>query len=391
MRGPALLIVRRLLHEWPQTAILVACLAVAFLLPIVGRLLLDRWSTELRARAASTPLVVGRAGSPIELVLASLHFQRRDLGPIEFGEVLALDGRPELVAVPLSLGFAARGRPIVGTRLDYFERRGLRPAAGSLPLRLGDCVLGATVARELDLAPGDPLFSDPREAYDLATAPPLKMLVRGVLAPTGTSDDDAVFVDLRTAWILEGLLHGHADPVRLPEAAILGRDGERIVVDEGIREHYEVTDENLAGFHLHGEEASMPVSAILVFPQDARTSVIEEGRLDAPPTRQAVRPAEVIDELLATVARVKRLFDAVTAVLVATTVLLASLVIALSLRARRHEILVMQAIGASPGTIRRILLGEVLAVLVAAAILGAATAWAVARAGPDLLRLVSGA
>ncbi|MBM4105031.1 MAG: FtsX-like permease family protein [Phycisphaerae bacterium] len=390
MRGPTLLVVRRLLHELPQTAILVACLAVAFLLPIGGRLLLDRWSTELRARANATPLVVGRAGSPIELVLAALHFQRRDLPPIEFGEVLALDGRPELVAVPLSLGFTARGRPIVGTRLDYFERRGLRPAAGSLPLRLGDCVLGATVARELDLAPGDSLFSDPREAYDLATAPPLRMLVRGVLAPSGTSDDDAVFADLRTAWILGGLLHGHADPVRLPEAAILGRDGERIVVDEGIREYFEVTDGNLAGFHLHGEESSMPVSAILVFPQDARTSVIEEGRLDAPATRQAVRPAEVIDELLATVARVKRLFDAVTAVLVATTVLLASLVIALSLRARRGEILVMQAIGASPWTIRRVLAGEIAVVAIAAIVAGALAAWAISHTAPDLLRLMVG-
>jgi len=390
MRGPTLLVVRRLLHELPQTAILVACLAVAFLLPIGGRLLLDRWSTELRARANATPLVVGRAGSPIELVLAALHFQRRDLPPIEFGEVLALDGRPELVAVPLSLGFTARGRPIVGTRLDYFERRGLRPAAGSLPLRLGDCVLGATVARELDLAPGDSLFSDPREAYDLATAPPLRMLVRGVLAPSGTSDDDAVFADLRTAWILGGLLHGHADPVRLPEAAILGRDGERIVVDEGIREYFEVTDGNLAGFHLHGEESSMPVSAILVFPQDARTSVIEEGRLDAPATRQAVRTAEVIDELLATVARVKRLFDAVTAVLVATTVLLASLVIALSLRARRGEILVMQAIGASPWTIRRVLAGEIAVVAIAAIVAGALAAWAISHTAPDLLRLMVG-
>jgi len=390
MRGPTLLVVRRLLHELPQTAILVACLAVAFLLPIGGRLLLDRWSTELRARANGPPLVVGRAGSPIELVLAALHFQRRDLPPIEFGEVLALDGRPELVAVPLSLGFTARGRPIVGTRLDYFERRGLRPAAGSLPLRLGDCVLGATVARELDLAPGDSLFSDPREAYDLATAPPLRMLVRGVLAPSGTSDDDAVFADLRTAWILGGLLHGHADPVRLPEAAILGRDGERIVVDEGIREYFEVTDGNLAGFHLHGEESSMPVSAILVFPQDARTSVIEEGRLDAPATRQAVRPAEVIDELLATVARVKRLFDAVTAVLVATTVLLASLVIALSLRARRGEILVMQAIGASPWTIRRVLAGEIAVVAIAAIVAGALAAWAISHTAPDLLRLMVG-
>ena len=74
MRGSPLLIARRLAHEWPQTAILVACLAVAVLLPLAGRLLLDRYGEALRSRAASTPLVVGAAGSPIELVLASLYF-----------------------------------------------------------------------------------------------------------------------------------------------------------------------------------------------------------------------------------------------------------------------------------------------------------------------------
>ena len=390
MRGSPLLIARRLAHEWPQTAILVACLAVAVLLPMAGRLLLDRYGEALRSRAASTPLLVGAAGSPIELVLASLYFEPAELATIPFGEVASLDGDPELLAVPLSLRFTARGRAIVGTRFDYFEVRGLRPAFGSLLQRLGDCVLGAAVARELGLSTGDALFSDPREAYDLATAPPLKMLVRGVLRETGTPDDEAVFVDLRTAWILEGLLHGHADPVKLPAAAILGRDGDRIVVDEGIREHYEITDENLGGFHLHGEESEMPVSAVLVFPKSERAGTIAEARLDEPASRQAVRPAIVIDGLLETVMRVKRLFDAVVAVLVATTVLLAGLVIALSMRARRGEILVMQAMGASPWAIRRVLAGEVAVVAIAAIVAGAFAAWAISRTAPDLLRLMVG-
>ncbi len=390
MRGASLLVARRLAHEWPQTAILVACLAVTVLLPLAGRLLLDRYSESLRQRAAATPLVVGAAGSPIELVLASLYFEPAALPTIPYGEVLSLDAEADVLAVPLSLRFTARGHPVVGTRFDYFGRRGLRPASGSLLQRLGDCVLGASAARDLGVSTGDALFTDPREAYDLATAPPLKMLVRGVLEASGTPDDDAVFVDLRTAWILEGLLHGHADPVKLPEAAILGRDGERIVLDEGIREYYEVREDNLAGFHLHGEESAMPISAILVFPENDRIGTIIEARLDEPESRQAVRPALVIDGLLATVVRVKRLFDAITVLLGTTTILLAGLVIALSLRARRGEILVMQAMGASPWTVRRIVLGEVVAVLLAAATAGAIAAWAAAQAAPDLIRFAMG-
>ena len=30
------------------------------------------------------------------------------------------------------------------------------------------------------------------------------MTVTGVLAPTGTPDDDAVLVDIKTAWVIEG-------------------------------------------------------------------------------------------------------------------------------------------------------------------------------------------
>ncbi len=390
MRGTPLLVVRRLAHEWPQTAILVACLAVSVLLPVAGRLLLDRYAESLRSRAAATPLVVGSAGSPIDLVLASLYFQKAELEPLPFAEVTALDQNRDLLAVPLCLGFTARGHPVVGTRLDYFEVRGLMAASGHLLQRLGDCVLGAAVAQELGIAAGDELFSDPREAYDLATAPPLKMRVRGVLAPRGTPDDEAVFVEVRTAWILSGLLHGHADAISMPATTIIGRDGGEIVLDEGIREYYEVREDNLAGFHLHGEEGSMPVSAILVFPRSERAGTIAEARLDEPESRQAVRPALVIDDLLATVVRVKRLFDGVVAVLVVVTALLAALVIALSIRARRGEILVMGAIGASPWTIRRVLAGEILAVLVAAIVLGAAGALVIAELGAGLIRIAAG-
>ena len=386
MRGLPLLVLRRLAHDRVQTLLLVACLAGACLVPVAGRLVLDRTGAELRRRAAETPLVVGVAGSPIELVLASLYFDRVEIGMLPYAETLALDPDPAVLAVPIALGFTARGVPIVGTRYDYFERRGLRAARGRLPQRLGDCVVGARVAETLAIAPGDGLFSDPREAYDLATAPPLRMRVRGVLAPTGTADDEAIFVDLRTAWLLEGLLHGHAEPMTLPESVILGRDGERIVVDEGIREYHEVTDENLAGFHLHGELGEMPTSAILVFPRDRKAETIAAVRLDEPESRQAVAPTAVVGDLLDRVVKVARIFDLVTVVLVLTTLVLSSTTVVLSIRARRGELLAMRAIGAGPWTIRTLIAGEVLAVVATAMGLGVLAAWWLGAMVPDLVR-----
>ena len=37
------------------------------------------------------------------------------------------------------------------------------------------------------------------------------MKVVGVLSPVATPDDEAVFVDVKTAWVIAGLAHGHDD------------------------------------------------------------------------------------------------------------------------------------------------------------------------------------
>ncbi|MEA2078969.1 MAG: hypothetical protein U9P00_03775 [Pseudomonadota bacterium] len=60
-------------------------------------------------------------------------------------------------AVPLYVRFRARGFPIVGTRLDYFDFRRLKLSAGHPFATLGDCVIGAALAGQLGLKPGNSL------------------------------------------------------------------------------------------------------------------------------------------------------------------------------------------------------------------------------------------
>jgi putative ABC transport system permease protein len=68
----------------------------------------------------------------------------------------------------------------VGTTLDYFDFRGLKVVEGRNLAVLGDCVLGARVAENLRLKPGDSLLSSPETLFDLAGVYPLKMKVVGV-------------------------------------------------------------------------------------------------------------------------------------------------------------------------------------------------------------------
>lgn len=378
------LVRRRLLHEWPQTAILVACLGVAVLLPLAGRMLLERHGQELRSRAATTPLVIGGAGSRLDLVLASLYFRSAELPTLPLGLVESLAARGGVSLIPLHLRFTSQGVPLVGTELDYFEKRRIEVAAGGWLRRLGDCLLGAAAARELGLGPGDRVLTDPLDAYLVAGAAPVSLRVAGVLAETGGPDDRTIFIDLATAWLVEGLLHGHAEPVELPQAAVFGRDGELFLLAEGIREFTEVTEANLASFHLHGEPAELPVNAILAFPQDLRRGTLLSSRVASDPLLQAVRPAEVIEELLDSVLRLKRAFDAAAAALLATTVVLAALIVALSLRARRGELRSMAAIGAPRRAIVLLVASEIAAVLLLSVILGFAGAKAIERWSPGL-------
>ncbi len=69
--------------------------------------------------------------------------------------------------------------------------------------RLGDCVLGSQVAKRLGLAIGDSLLTDRENILDIDGLYQLKMRVGRVMRSTQTADDQAVFVDLKTAWVVD--------------------------------------------------------------------------------------------------------------------------------------------------------------------------------------------
>ena len=64
-------------------------------------------------------------------------------------------------------------------------------------------------ARDLCLEVGDSLLSTPKTVYDQSQSFQLKMPIVGILEETGTPDDNAVFVSIRTAWVIDGIGHGH--------------------------------------------------------------------------------------------------------------------------------------------------------------------------------------
>jgi putative ABC transport system permease protein len=283
---------RYLAYHRLKTAILMTSITLILFLPVGLRVIVDQSSKQLTARAVSTPLIVGSKGSPLELVLNTLYFRSDIPETMGYGEVAKVADSGLARAIPIYARFQARARPIVGTSIEYFAYRGLRIAAGRQLARLGECVVGSRAAEAMGLEPGGHVVSSPESVFDLAGVYPLKMTVAGVLEDSDTADDDAIFVDIKTAWVIAGLGHGHQDVSR-PEAAgtVLSRDDQNVIANASVVQHTEITDENRDSFHFHGDLSGFPITALVVVPRDHKSSAILQGRYESEDlSTQIVRP-----------------------------------------------------------------------------------------------------
>lgn len=385
MSGLLLLAWRHLAHYKTRTALLLTATVLAAFFPIVVERIVTRYGRELRERAASTPLVLGAKGSRYDLAIAALYFRGRVPEPLRNSRCDEVAESGYALAIPLALGRTAQGRPLVGTTLDYFDFRGLRFASGGPFAILGEAVLGADVAAESKLGPGDAILSDRGNVYDLSLAYPLKMRVAGVLARTGGPDDGAIFVDVKTAWIVDGIGHGHQDEEQAKEDVVLSKQDGNVAFNAALVEYVEITEENLASFHFHGDPAGFPLSAVLCVPHDAKSATLLKGRFRVDETAQLLEPALAIEEILGFVFQLKRFFDLNAALVLGAMLLFLTLVVSLSLRVRERELQTLAKIGASRGAIAVMLVAELAITLGAGALVAFAAARLVAGALAGLI------
>ncbi len=254
-------------------------------------------------------------------------------------------------------------------------------SSGRLFAILGECVVGAKAARQAGVTVGDSLLSKPESVFDIAGVYPLKMRVVGVLAPNGTPDDHAVFVDVKTAWVIAGLAHGHQD-LSKSEAkdGVLRRDGNQIVANASVVQYNEITANNVASFHFHGNPETFPITSVTAIPKNEKSGTLLRGRyLGEKELVQIVQPASVMGELLETVLTVRRYFSIAVAIVSTATLATMTLVFVLSLQLRRREIETIMKIGGSRIQIVGLIGSEVAGVLLLgvtlSAILSVITAW----------------
>ncbi|MEP5765955.1 MAG: ABC transporter permease [Halieaceae bacterium] len=375
-------------HRW-KASILVAAVTLVLYLPLGLQLVVEQTARDMNARADATPLLLGARGSPLELVLNALYFSEERPPAFSYGKLDELRVSALVDPIPLYARYHSQAAPIVGTTLDYFDFRNLEIVQGRQLATLGEAVLGATAAASLGVTVGDSVLSSPESVFDIAGVYPLKMPVVGVLARSYSPDDEAIFVDLKTAWIIEGIGHGHQELSR-PEAAgaILKNEDDRIVANASLVQYNEITPDNIDSFHFHGSEAELPLTAILPAPRSDKARVLIQGRYQSHPTLQLLQPRTVIKQLLDTVFAVQRYVLVAMSMVAIATAAVVLLVFLLSWRARRPEQETLYRLGGSQPAILCLMLAEVVMVLLAAAVLAAVLVLLTNWFGAPLLQAV---
>ncbi len=356
-----------------QTAVLVVGVAVALFLPMFTVLGTEQLEDALLQRAQDTPVLIGAPGNAFDLTLSALYFSSRPRQTIPYAA--RRDAAHYGVAVPLHVASTVSGSPLVATDLEYLRQRSLTLAAGRTPALLGEVVAGAAVAEAFQLSPGDTLRSDLTNLYNLAGSYPLVLQITGVLAPSDTPDDDALFTDVKTTWVLDGSIHGHAEVTRDDAINPEAEEGENLEATAAVFIVSEIDDSNLSTFHLHGDQGDGALSSVLVFPTDARAHDQLLGDYALNEQYQAVLPEQVVGTILGIVLRVREGLELYFGLVAGSTVAFFGLVIVLSLRLRRAELRLMQRLGCSRATIAANLASEILILVLAALGLTSLLTW----------------
>jgi len=355
-------------------------LSVALGVGLIFAVLTLREETRKRfeEEGQSFDIVVGAKGSELQLVLSALYFMDRPTGNIKLSDYERILKEEDVAAAfPVSMGDTFRGFRIVGTTRDLFDYTWVSPTSGEekRPFSLAEgrlfekpleAVVGSTVARLEDLHLGD-LFIGTHGFAELPEG--LRedhhehpYTVVGILEPSGSPNDRAVFCDLASVWDV----HGHAH--------------EGVVVGSGHAGHGEEHEEHAAHAHEGGEahageghaKEDLEITAILVSLDTPalRFQFVDyvNDEYNAMATIPVSQIRDLYDSVLGTAKSVLLSVGYLVVVISAISILIG---LYLSILQRRRDLAVMRALGASAYEI----VGSVLIEAFIVTVLGVAAGW----------------
>ena len=343
------IVIRSLRVRLLTSSMTVAMVAIAVALLLVIMSMREAASQAFRRGTGNVHLLVCADASPLVGVLNGMFYANAPANPIAWTKAEEIRASfPWQWAIPTQLGDSFQGSPVMATRssfLSQFEPVVGQPftfAAGRAFTSDFEVVAGSQAAKEHGLSAGDEIVfthgsgASRAGGHEHADHP---YSVVGILNPTGSAHDRALFTSLESSWII------HAEERR--EAQSTEPEGEEPHQHhEGEHDHAHVDVDDLT-------DADKLITGILLrLPtrpgSDASASIASQfDRLRRDTAITVAQPAQQIGRLMSIVGDVDWLFLAMGVVVLVSSAISIMLAMIASMELRRRQVAVLRVLGAS--------------------------------------------
>lgn len=202
-------------------------------------LLTKQIETVLTKNSQGIDLVVGAKGSPMQIILSSVFHIDFPTGNISLEEASNLS-RNRLIrnAIPLALGDSYQGYRIVGTSHDYLDLYDAQLSTGTIWQEKMETVLGANVARELNLKVGDEFYGGHGLVDDnLHVHEDQGYQVTGILSADYSVVDNLILTSVESVWAVHDTHAAQEDAIpheEEPHAHESSSDSAQAITTKGL-------------------------------------------------------------------------------------------------------------------------------------------------------------
>jgi putative ABC transport system permease protein len=333
---------------------------------------------QFEENAQGYHVIIGGKGGALQLVMTTVYYVGQPLYPIPYSYYQKFTEGGEFAditeaAIPICLGDSYEAPDgthfrVVGTTPDLFDKISYGTFRDGTPKQYDfeaggrnfktenfyEAVVGSVVAARSGLKVGDEVQPTHGLGRDGHKHEGFKVV--GILKPTGTANDRAVFINIEGFYLLEG----HAsmpDEEDVAAAENPAGDGQSSPGQDQPQSHEGQS---------HGAPVPLPVeqrevtSILVLCNSPLAPTVLEDAfNRDNDPLAQSVSPAREVALLMNSIVgpvRVILLVLTVLIVIVASVSILVS--IYNSMNERSHDIAVMRALGASRNAVMAVILVE---------------------------------
>ncbi|WNC73307.1 FtsX-like permease family protein [Thalassotalea psychrophila] len=368
---------------------------------------------------SGTDLIVGARTSSVNLLLSSVFQMGTATNGIKYEsyEEIASNNTVNW-SIPFSLGDSHKGYKVMGTTNDFYNhykygsKQSLSTLQGVWFKEITDVVIGNEVAKQLQYKIGDEIIIAHGGADSYIHHDKQPFVISGILAPTATPVDRTVFISLEgidslhsdqksmavghDPFLTLGLPdktnttkkqvtdshHSHDEHEHEHEHDTQGHDSEGHDLHEDVSHDHGIdihSDSFVAdNHHDHNHSADTITGFYLGLNErpQALTMMQVVNKYNSEPL-MAIMPGVALLELWSVLSIVEKTLFAVSLMVVIISLATMLIILLNSLNQRRREMAILRAIGARPGHIFSLMMGEALAIILSGLALGIGCLYAI--------------